>query len=309
MSTDIDLFGEREEEDPTSKLPDLDTPYDYRPDLSALGLLEHERGIVEDTADNRRALRAAGLQWDTVYDQLGRPTGLIAGRSQEALKERRLQSLSEKRALLTDPTKNNSDFLTGLDLLVDEAACKVTPPWVLGATRLFVDEENGKVSKSKNRAPSSLPHRCRIVKTDGIRCMLWSSGRPKDDGLCRIHLRTNRRPGADVEWARQKLKQSASAAVDVLEELMDNAQSEPVRLKASTEILDRAGVRGGVEVDVGGQIEVRPAKDIVAERLQRLADAAQRRAASLPDAKVIEAEVVVEDSINSNGEEPTDGTK
>lgn len=309
MSTDIDLFGEREEEDPTSKLPDLDTPYDYRPDLSALGLLEHERGIVEDTADNRRALRVAGLQWDTVYDQLGRPTGLIAGRSQEALKERRLQSLSEKRALLTDPTKNNSDFLTGLDLLVDEAACKVTPPWVLGATRLFVDEENGKVVKSKNRAPSSLPHRCRIVKTDGIRCMLWSSGRPKDDGLCRIHLRTNRRPGADVEWARQKLKQSASAAVDVLEELMDTAQSEPVRLKASTEILDRAGVRGGVEVDVGGVLEVRPAKDIVAERLQRLADAAQRKAASLVDVKVIEAEVVMEDSNNSNGEEPTDGTK
>jgi len=309
MSTDIDLFGEREDEDPTSKLPDLDTPYDYRPDLSALGLHEHELVIVEDTADNRRALRAAGLQWDTVYDQLGRPTGLIAGRSQEALKERRLQSLSEKRALLTDPTKNNSDFLTGLDLLVDEAACKVTPPWVLGATRLFVDEENGKVVKSKNRAPSSLPHRCRIVKTDGIRCMLWSSGRPKDDGLCRIHLRTNRRPGADVEWARQKLKQSASAAVDVLEELMDTAQSEPVRLKASTEILDRAGVRGGVEVDVGGVLEVRPAKDIVAERLQRLADAAQRKAASLVDVKVIEAEVVMEDSNNSNGEEPTDGTK
>ena len=309
MSTEIDLFGEREEEDPTSKLADLDTPYDYRPDLSALGLLEHERGIVEDTADNRRALRTAGLQWDTVYDQLGRPTGLIAGRSQEALKERRLQSLSEKRALLTDPTKHNSDFLTGLDLLVDEAACKVTPPWVLGATRLFVDEENGKVVKSKNRAPSSLPHRCRIVKTDGIRCMLWSSGRPKDDGLCRIHLRTNRRPGADVEWARQKLKQSASAAVDVLEELMDTAQSEPVRLKASTEILDRAGVRGGVELDVGGTLEVRPAKDIIAERLQRLADAAQRKAASLVDVKVIEAEVVMEDSNNSNGEEPTDGTK
>ena len=139
--------------------------------------------------------------------------------------------------------------------------------------------------------------------------MLWSSGRPKDDGLCRIHLRTNRRPGADVEWARQKLKQSASAAVDVLEELMDTAQSEPVRLKASTEILDRAGVRGGVEVDVGGVLEVRPAKDIVAERLQRLADAAQRKAASLVDVKVIEAEVVMEDSNNSNGEEPTDGTK
>ena len=108
-----------------------------------------------------------------------------------------------------------------------------------------------------------------------MRCLLWSSGRPKDDGLCRIHLRTNRRPGADVERARQKLLQSAPYAVDVLEELMESAQSEPVRLKASTEILDRAGVRGGVELDVGVDVTVRSPHEVIKERLARLAAGAQ----------------------------------
>jgi hypothetical protein len=38
-----------------------------------------------------------------------------------------------------------------------------------------------------------------------------------------------------------------NAAV-VLETLMNEAQSEAVRLRAAIEILDRAGIRGGVEI-------------------------------------------------------------
>jgi hypothetical protein len=105
--------------------------------------------------------------------------------------------------------------------------------------------------------------------------MLWSSGRIKDDGLCRVHLKTQRKPGEDVERARRKLMQSAPYAVDVLEELMETAISEPVRLKASTEILDRAGVRGGM--DIGVDVEVTDARSpaqIVAERLARLSQGA-----------------------------------
>jgi hypothetical protein len=69
--------------------------------------------------------------------------------------------------------------------------------------------------------------------------------------------------------------QSAPYAVDVLEELMESAQSEPVRLKASTEILDRAGVRGGVELDVGVDVTVRSPHEVIKERLARLAAGAQ----------------------------------
>jgi hypothetical protein len=121
--------------------------------------------------------------------------------------------------------------------------------------------------------------------------MLWSSGRPKDDGLCRHHLGQGRKTGEDVERARKKLVQAASYAVDVLEELMEGAISEPVRLKASTEILDRAGVRGGVEVDSNLTVhDSRPPHLVVAERLQRLALAAEQRAAALAQQNILEAE-------------------
>jgi hypothetical protein len=62
---------------------------------------------------------------------------------------------------------------------------------------------------------------------------------------------------------------------------MENAESEPVKLKAATEILDRAGVRGGIEVDTSVNIDVRPAASIIAERLQRLTATAAEASAKL----------------------------
>lgn len=283
-----------EPEEPDTE-PAIEATVDMRPDLTAIGLLEHERGVVEDTYENRQALRRARMTWDPVYSQTGSPTGLIAARTEEQNKGRRLLSLTEKRPLLTDPANHNSDYLTGLDLMIDEAACRITPPWVLGATRAHVKEQEAGGPSSPRRAPASLPHRCRLVKSDGIRCLLWSSGRTKDDGLCRVHLRTVRKPGEDVERARRKLMQAAPYAVDVLEELMESAVSEPVKLKASTEILDRAGVRGGVELDVGVEVvDARTPASIVAERLERLAAGAARVAGELggDGGPVVDAEVV-----------------
>jgi hypothetical protein len=84
---------------------------------------------------------------------------------------------------------------------------------------------------------------------------------------------------------------------------MENAQSEPVRLKAATEILDRAGVRGGVELDVGVDVNIRSSKDIVLERLERMASAARDTVIELPSStKIIDAEPILEDSTNSTGE-------
>jgi hypothetical protein len=296
MSEVIKFETEGSKEDPTDREPHLDTPLDLRPDLSELGIIEHERGVCEDNYENRGLLRRAHLNWDPVYDATGSATGLIAARSEESMRERRVLSLAEKRPVLSDPKNNNSDYLTGLDLLVDEDACRIVPPWVIGATRKWISEQD-KPTASDKRAPAALPTRCRIVKTDGLRCMLWSSGRVKDDGLCRIHLKTQRKPGEDVERARRKLIQAAPYAVDVLEDMMENAESEPVKLKAATEILDRAGVRGGTELSVDVEVnDARPPHVIVAERLQRLAAGAANTAASL-EAKnqIIDAEIV-EDS-------------
>jgi hypothetical protein len=202
---------------------------------------------------------------------------------------------------MVDSTSNNSDYLTGLDLLAEEAADYLVPPWVIHSTRLYLKEQEDGGPKSDKRKPLAQPHRCRHVKDDGIRCMLWSSGRPKDDGLCRIHLRsTQHKTSDDIERARQKLTQAAPYAVDMLEDLMENAESEPVKLKAATEILDRAGVRGGVEIDTSINIDVRPAAQVIAERLDRLAQGAIQAAAKLADnglhvladEDIIDAEVV-----------------
>jgi hypothetical protein len=80
----------------------------------------------------------------------------------------------------------------------------------------------------------------------------------------------------------------------MLEELMESAVSEPVKLKASTEILDRAGVRGGMEIDVGLDVsDSRSPAQIIAERLSRLADGAMRTASVLSEtANIADAEIV-----------------
>ncbi len=287
-----------ETEDKEAGLPDLLTPLDLRPDLTEFGVVEFDRGVCDDTFENRQILRAANLTWDYVYDQLGHSTGLISARSKESLRERRLVNFAERRPLLTDPTNNNSDFLTGLDLVIDEAACKMTPPWVIAATRAYIKEQD-EGTVSQRRAPKGLPQRCKVVKSDGIRCLMWSSGRLKDDGACRYHLKFARKPGGDIERARQKIVQSAPYAVEVMEELMMDAQSEPVRLKAATEILDRAGVRGGVEVNVEVEHTGLQPHEVIAQRLEQLRTAALYSIETAdPETKIVDAEpiVVIEDT-------------
>jgi hypothetical protein len=293
------------------KQSDEDTPdfliieegVNLRPDLSALGIIETERGVCEDTFENRSILRSNQLGWDTVYASNGVPTGLIMARSKDMAKQRRLLSLAEKKPIMVSPSNINSDYLSGLDLIAEPASDNLVPSWVLGATKMWVAEQDNPIATEK-RKPTALPTRCTYVKDDGIRCMLWSSGRPKDSGMCRVHLRhVNKRPSDEIERARKKLVQSAPYAVDTLEELMQHATSEPVRLKASTEILDRAGVRGGIELDATVSTGERSATEIIAERLDRLRAGAVviageivDRAISTTPNDVTEAEVVSDDS-------------
>ncbi len=304
MSGDVVPVG-IDAEDTTVGEPRFDVPVNMRPNLETLGIVEIEKGVCEDTFENRSILRRAHMNWDPVYDANGVPTGHIAARTQQQTKERRLLSLEEKRPLLTETKNNNSDYVHGLDLLVDDELCKIVPPWVVGATKVWQAEQmNGGVPAGSKKQPAALPHRCRQIKSDGIRCMLWSSGRPKDDGLCRVHLRTVRKPGADVERARIKLAQGAPAAVDVLEELMETAESEPVRLKAASEILDRAGIKGGFDFDVNVEItDARPASQVLAERLEKLAAGAAAVQELLnPSEDIVDGEVVEDNSDNSETE-------
>lgn len=261
----------------------INEPVNLRPDLSLYGIEETDRGVCEDTFENRQALRRARLNWIPLYAVNGVPTGLIQALSPEMQSQQRLLSLEEKKQILTDPDDKNSEYLSGYDLLAESASDYIVPPWVLGATRSWAKQQNETNGdpESAGKKPLPLPSRCKAIKDDGIRCQLWSGGRVGDDGMCRVHLGALRnKPTDSVERARARLTQSAPAAVDTLEQLMESAESEPVKLKAATEILDRAGVRAGF--DIGGEVsvDVRPAASIIAERLQRLAinalDAEQR---------------------------------
>lgn len=278
------------DEDKQEEKPEvqIDSPVNMRPDLSKLGIDEVERGICQDTYENRAILRRSKMGWDSVYSSNGVPTGLIQARSAEMDKARRVLSLAEKKPILVDPDHLNSDYLTGYDLLAESASDYLVPPWVLGATRNFLKEQESGGPPPGKRKAAVLPTRCRAVKDDGIRCMMWSSGRLQDDGYCRVHLGSiQKKPGEDIERARAKLTQAAPYAVDVLEDLMENAASEPVRLKASAEILDRAGVRGGVEFDANINVhDTRPPAQIVAERLARLAGGAIEIAAKLSESGI-----------------------
>jgi len=282
MTDIIEYIDEGPEDGLENTTPIVDVPYDRRPNLEELGIIEIERGICEDTFENRAVLRRSMLKWSPVFDdQTGAATNLIITRSIEQDKERALISINNKKQLLSDPGNINSDFLSGLDLLLDDDALKISPPWVVGATRNWLKEQEQGGPKSDKRAPLGLPGRCRLIKTDGTRCQLWNSGRVKDDGLCRIHLGSTRRTANNVEIARQKISQASSYAVDVLEELMETAISEPVKLKAATEILDRAGVRGGMELNIDIKNTDRSPAEILAERLARLEAVASMRTSEL----------------------------
>jgi hypothetical protein len=218
--------------------------------------------------------------------------------------QQRLMSLDEKVAILTDPDNKNSDYITGYSLIAESAADYIAPPWVLGATRAWAKQQNsGEIAHGKKELP--LPKRCKAIKDDGIRCQLWTGGRPQDDGLCRVHLGSLRnKPTDSVERARARLTQATPAAVDTLEELMNSAESEPVKLKAAAEILDRAGIRAGIDINTDVTLDVRPAASIIAERLARLSQnaiEAQRRFEMVePETVIVEetvdAEVVEDDA-------------
>jgi hypothetical protein len=94
----------------------------------------------------------------------------------------------------------------------------------------------------------------------------------------------------------------------MLEDMMLNAASEPVRLKASTEILDRAGIRGGQEFDVTAKVvDGRPAAQIIAERLARLAPQAVVNAGELIEAGVtIDPNISDAEIVEDNEEKATE---
>lgn len=260
-----------------------DTPGDLRPDLSFYGIDEVDRGVCEDSYENRSILRINRLRWQPIYDVNGEITGNIEVLSPEMNLRKVERTIEDRRVLLVDDRDLNSDFITEEALLIEEQADILVPLWVIAATRTWL-----RIQDTRKTNPKAMPliggppTRCRQIKSDGIRCMKWSTGRVTDDGLCTVHLGSkNTNITGAVARARARAYQAAPTAIAILESMMESAESEQVKLKAATEILDRAGVRGGIEIEAKVEVSERPADDVIRERLLRLAPSALA-AAELP---------------------------
>lgn len=247
------------------------TPGNYDghvPDLDSVGIEEIEPGVCEDTYANRRKLRLAKWLWQAVTDEKGEYTGTLQVIDETLSTRRRLSLWERKMPLLSDSKDPWSDYLPAMELAADADI----PHWVREAIRER-EEQAGQGVPRHERRP--IPFRCEMVRSDGTRCWNWASG---DEGVARCypHL-TSKSLGEDrlIQAAKLRLIQAAPAAVDKLEELMESAGGEAVRLRASVEILDRAGVRAGVDVHQSVDVRVTDASEEVRLRLERLAANAQ----------------------------------
>ena len=115
--------------------------------------------------------------------------------------------------------------------------------------------------------------RCTAIKKDGNRCKNWSL---RGAHVCLKH--GGRLPNikdhaeAVVEAARMRLIGLSDLAIDQLEDLVQNASAEKIRLDAAKDILDRNGVKGAMEINV----EVQHTESAADRLASRLAEAAER---------------------------------
>jgi hypothetical protein len=266
----------------------IEDPADLLPDLEDWGIPQVEPGVCVDSAENRRMLRDARLRWQPIYLSDGSPTELLQAISPEMNRKR---SYNLRAAIMVDSSNPDSEYITGLDLLLQQDTA-IIPTWVAPATRKWLAtlrkrEETGKNVSSFLVAP---PGRCTAQKQVGGRCALWHDGRSSSALKCRMHLSHFGPSQIDmIAKARNRIVSAASQAADIIEDLANNATGEAVRLKASTEILDRAGVRGGYEIEQKVEVEVRPAADILRERLAKLAPKPIESAEGID---IVDAEVV-----------------
>lgn len=127
--------------------------------------------------------------------------------------------------------------------------------------------------------------RCTHERDDGTRCKKFGVRGTGFDmpAMCFVHggslPSVKAKAEAHVLSARMRLIQALPVALDTLLDLAENATAENVKLKASTEILDRAGIKGGYELQVDVVNHTNPSEDI----LKKLQIMRERSAPKLED--------------------------
>lgn len=140
--------------------------------------------------------------------------------------------------------------------------------------------------------------RCTSNKRDGTRCGRWSI---RGHNVCLSHggylPNVREHAQAVVDAARMRLIGLSDMAIDAIEDIVENATSDAVRLKAATEVLDRAGLKGAPDLHITVE-HTESASDVIAARLKAMAlrMAADRAREQEPEdlGEVEDAEVVDE---------------
>ena len=92
---------------------------------------------------------------------------------------------------------------------------------------------------------------------------------------------------AVVQAARLQITDSAPDAIRTIMELMNNGQTaDNVRLKAATEILDRMGIKGGIEVE----IEVTDHREKPSDKLRKKLESMRNKSDDTMEEEIIDAE-------------------
>ncbi len=115
-----------------------------------------------------------------------------------------------------------------------------------------------------------------VVKSTGKRCRRWSvigfERCPNHSGYGKLANLAEYRERV-LERARLDLLKSAPYAIERLVEIARDREINPaVSMKASTEILDRIGVKSGTDLNVTVKTDGPSAADTIRARLERLAE-------------------------------------
>lgn len=235
--------------------------------------------------------------WTALFEEDGTPNGLMRVWTPEETASRRTSVWEDRKPIMVDPENIYSEYVSPLDYPSDFPA----PWWIKNATRQYIGDVNRGVAEAKR---TWLPIRCKVVRHDNTRCWNWVSR--KNETRCKQHLGWVADEHAQkARVAKARVMEASILAAETLEDLAYSASGEAVRLKASTEILDRAGVRGGTELEVTGEVEVTDPSGEVKERLDRLAKRmAAAEAKELADpADTVDAEIVADESDRTPAEE------
>lgn len=116
--------------------------------------------------------------------------------------------------------------------------------------------------------------RCITILESGDRCGGYASmGSEPTTARCRHHggqiPAVQEKAAARIEAARMRLVGNLDLAIDTVEALMESGTADAIRLKAAESVMDRAGLRGGFEIDV--EVNESDASLQIREKLAKLA--------------------------------------